>query len=271
MSHITFMTEKGHIVKSSFDPYVTHASRIGSVCTHNFLHPTSPIYIVSDLWNDINHKDSPFIADPPYIRFYAGASIFVDGVKVGVLMVLGLSPNCEFNSTQQGILIELAACISDLLRVRRSEFRQKVMDHIHVHQSTLYSLKAPLNDAADSTVKIDRLLRVVRNSRKTKWHENNSQEVENESIIDYRDIQNQTTDLAKKVDSLSQTLQVALNKLQKELLPLRTSFVLTSNAQTPRSTPSLVSADVTMARSTTNKKLKPIPFSYAALPLHNGP
>lgn len=261
------MAESCHVVKSSFDSHVTFASRTSSVCTHTFLHPTSPIYIVPDLRSDINHKDSPFIAQYPYMRFFAGASIFVDDIKVGVLVALGLSPNNDFDNRQQTILIELAECIGDLLRVRRSESRQKVVDRIHVHQSTLRSIKPALNDAIDNKSKIGHLLRVIRECQSNLLSSNSYVLV---SMIDlenaYIEIRHQVLQFERKVNYLSNLLQQTLCKLQKEILPLSTYLVANVTQESRSILSSELFPHTPAANETLNKKLTSIPFTFHDMP-----
>lgn len=45
--------------------------------------PESPdVFIVNDGRQDVRFFSNPLITGPPFIRFYAGAALFVDDVKV---------------------------------------------------------------------------------------------------------------------------------------------------------------------------------------------
>ena len=67
----------------------------------------------SDEW-----REHPFVTGPPFVRFYAGASIVVSGEAVGVVCVFGDEPR-DLDPQQEQALIALAAQASDQLELRR--------------------------------------------------------------------------------------------------------------------------------------------------------
>ena len=67
----------------------------------------------SDEW-----REHPFVTGPPFVRFYAGASIVVSGKAVGVVCVFGDEPR-DLDPQQEQALIALAAQASDQLELRR--------------------------------------------------------------------------------------------------------------------------------------------------------
>ena len=52
---------------------------------------------------------------PPFIRFYAGAALIVDGLKVGALCVMDNEPREEasFTESDRAILLDLAGSLQD--------------------------------------------------------------------------------------------------------------------------------------------------------------
>ena len=60
-------------------------------------------------------KNSPYVTGPPFIRFYAGAALIVDGLKVGALCVMDNEPREEasFTESDRAILLDLAGSLQD--------------------------------------------------------------------------------------------------------------------------------------------------------------
>ena len=63
---------------------------MGSFCGHAIL--ADDVFFVMDARKDALFADNPFVAGPPHLRFYAGASIIVDGAAIGTLYLLDHKP-----------------------------------------------------------------------------------------------------------------------------------------------------------------------------------
>lgn len=73
---------------------------------------------VSDTATSDEWREHPFVTGPPFVRFYAGASIMVSGEAVGVVCVFGNEPR-DLDPQQEHALIALAAQASVQLELRR--------------------------------------------------------------------------------------------------------------------------------------------------------
>jgi len=78
----------------------------------------SGLLLLSDTADSDEWREHPFVTGPPFVRFYAGASIVVSGEAVGVVCVFGDEPR-DLDPQQRHALIALAAQASALLELRR--------------------------------------------------------------------------------------------------------------------------------------------------------
>eukprot|EP01035_Chromulina_nebulosa_P022715 gene22715-29410_t len=67
---------------------------------------TSEVFVVSDSDNDIRFKNNPLVTGPPFVKFYAGAALIVDGVKVGSLCAIDNKPRFDFTIEDQMTLLD---------------------------------------------------------------------------------------------------------------------------------------------------------------------
>lgn len=75
--------------KSGFD--LEQAAREGSFCTYCIQFPG--VLWVDDAGGDPRFHDSPFVAGPPHVRFYAGAPLrSKEGWRVGTVCAMDLTP-----------------------------------------------------------------------------------------------------------------------------------------------------------------------------------
>lgn len=104
--------------------------------------------VVPDTHLDVRFKDKELVLGPPYIRFYAGASIIVEGIKVATLCLIDQTPrngNNQFTQYDMDILIEIADIISAMMSQRRREKLEEQFNGVMMHQNILNMLKAPLH------------------------------------------------------------------------------------------------------------------------------
>ncbi|MFT4954813.1 MAG: PAS domain S-box-containing protein [Brevundimonas sp.] len=81
--------------------------RLDSFCTHALERPHQVMW-VEDARVDERFENNPFVKGDPYIRFYAGAPLLVNGCAVGALCVLGPEPRA-FDPELGQMLKRLAA------------------------------------------------------------------------------------------------------------------------------------------------------------------
>lgn len=99
-------------------------------------------------------KAHPFVAGPPFVRFYAGAAIVVSGQPIGVVCVYGDEPR-ELSDQQKQALIALAGQASGQL-----ELRQRNADLRDV------AVRDPLTGLANRTLLFDHLEMAIAQRRR---------------------------------------------------------------------------------------------------------
>ena len=94
----------------------TQTPRRGSFCTHAIREPG--LMQVHDATVDPRFADNPLVTGEPGIRFYAGETLAVDGIRIGTLCVIDTQPR-ELSSQAQQALKGLGAAASAMLAERR--------------------------------------------------------------------------------------------------------------------------------------------------------
>lgn len=88
-------------------------------CSYTCLPFTEDVMVIHDALNDIRFKESKLVLGPPYIRFYAGAAIIIDGYKIGSLCIIDIIPHTTFTIEEKMTLLDIANMISIKLQNRR--------------------------------------------------------------------------------------------------------------------------------------------------------
>lgn len=159
------MDANRHWFKSRLGIEFQEAPRRVSMCSYCFLSESSPIFVIEDTHSDPKYACNPLVTGFPYIRFYAGASLFVEGVKVGVLCVIDRKPRYDFGIKQQKILTELAECVTDLVVMRRREMLEQRYHCVPLHQSVLTIIKEPLARVLESREWVADILNQLRTAQ----------------------------------------------------------------------------------------------------------
>ena len=109
------------------------------------VHSDEGMIAVGDTLADARWREHPLVAGPAGIRFYAGASILVEGQAVGVVCVYGHEPR-TITGTEQEALAALARAAGVQLELRRSNAELRRL-----------ALTDPLTGLANRTLLLDRL------------------------------------------------------------------------------------------------------------------
>lgn len=88
---ITLVDKDRQWFKSSAGLNACETSRDISFCGHAVLR--DDIMLVPDAWLDERFHDNPLVTGEPYIRFYAGAPLAVEGQNIGTLCLIDTKPN----------------------------------------------------------------------------------------------------------------------------------------------------------------------------------
>lgn len=87
----------------------------------------------------------------PYIRFYAGAALTVDDMKVGSLCIIDRVPHIGFTEKERMNMLDLGAAISNLIRERRDSLLRSNKDCAKLMTDMVENFRIPLNSIASST------------------------------------------------------------------------------------------------------------------------
>lgn len=75
------------------------------------------VCVIEDCSKDEQVASSPYVTGSPYVRFYAGAALLVNGVKVGSLCILDPEPrDASFTDNDRTILLDLANAVAMIIR-----------------------------------------------------------------------------------------------------------------------------------------------------------
>ncbi|MBU1271111.1 MAG: excisionase family DNA-binding protein [Alphaproteobacteria bacterium] len=127
ISLITLLTPTRQWFKSRQGLDMADTPRSWAFCNHTILQGRCTIF--EDLSADPRFADNPAVADTPNFRFYAGCPIVdPDGFSLGSLCVIDTRPR-TLDDTQKNILSNLAALVSDEIRLRVTDTRlRRAMD-----------------------------------------------------------------------------------------------------------------------------------------------
>lgn len=92
MSTLTIVDKDREWFKSSQGVKVTESPRDISFCGHALLQKN--LFVVEDTLENEIFKDNPMVLGPPFVRFYAGKSLFEveSGLPVGVFCIKDVKP-----------------------------------------------------------------------------------------------------------------------------------------------------------------------------------
>lgn len=87
-------------------------------CAHAIMNPREPL-VVTDLRKDSRFVDNPLVAQPPFVRFYAGAPIQdSEGRALGTIAVIDAEPR-DFSDPQRNALRDLSTLVTTALDARK--------------------------------------------------------------------------------------------------------------------------------------------------------
>ncbi|KAG5185676.1 GAF domain-like protein, partial [Tribonema minus] len=104
---------------------VAETPRDTSFCAYTFLTGAPDVVVVPDALRDRRFRHSPIVTGPPHLRFYAGAPLILEGVKLGALCLLDTAPHeaGAFGVADKANLVALAETVVVELQRRRRVLR----------------------------------------------------------------------------------------------------------------------------------------------------
>ncbi|TRO96357.1 GAF domain-containing protein [Glycocaulis profundi] len=87
-----------------------------SFCAHAILHPEPLVLLNAGI--DRRVSSNPLVQSEPYVRFYAGAPVMVQGHAMGTLCILDFEPRFRFSERETETLKFLAGVAAERLAER---------------------------------------------------------------------------------------------------------------------------------------------------------
>ncbi len=114
---VSLVAEERQWFKSIEGLDVCETSRDVAFCNYTIL--ADEIFEVVDAVADPRFAGNALVTDEPHIRYYAGAPLVYDGVRIGSLCLIDFVARDPLTSRQREILHELAALVIREIRVQR--------------------------------------------------------------------------------------------------------------------------------------------------------
>eukprot|EP01041_Mallomonas_annulata_P007295 gene7295-14881_t len=113
-------------------------------CAYAILEESPDVFVVLNAEADDRFKNNPLVTGPPYIRFYAGAALIVDNIKVGTLCIIDTIAHNDFSLTDKMNLMDLSASVSHILSERRAAHLNQEKQHSQMMLGFSHNLRTPL-------------------------------------------------------------------------------------------------------------------------------
>jgi len=132
-------------------------------CSYTVLPMTSEVFVVPDSDNDIRFKNNPLVTGPPFVKFYAGAALIVDGVKVGSLCAIDNKPRFDFTIEDQMTLLDFGHMVSNVIKRRRDISINRKNQYSKYLINIIEELRLPMKPLVKTLQQVDSLLYVNNN------------------------------------------------------------------------------------------------------------
>eukprot|EP01041_Mallomonas_annulata_P011975 gene11975-25080_t len=106
--------------KSRVGLSTTETHRDNSFSAYAILDDSPDVYVVLDVQADERFKNNPLVTGPPYVRFYAGAALIIDNIKVGTLSIFDTATRKDFSLADKMNLLDISSSVAQILSDRRA-------------------------------------------------------------------------------------------------------------------------------------------------------
>mmetsp|Transcript_17458 Transcript_17458/g.22657 ORF Transcript_17458/g.22657 Transcript_17458/m.22657 type:complete len:800 (-) Transcript_17458:518-2917(-) len=138
---LTFVDNERQWFKSKHGLNVCETNRSSAFCAYTIMDDAPDVFVVLDASKDKRFCENPLVTGYPYIRFYAGAPIVVEGGhKLGSLCVISTKPRQLFSMRNKMDITDLAAMVVEEIKLRRSMLQAKLKQL----NTASHELKTPL-------------------------------------------------------------------------------------------------------------------------------
>jgi CheY-like chemotaxis protein len=145
--HISFVDVDRSWFKSKIgiEEQTTCMPRDVSFCSYTILEESPDVYVISDTTLNPLFQNNPVVTGPLNIRFYAGASIVIDGAKIGTVCVLDVVSHFDFDISKKMTLLDIASLISSFVAKRRTGAARLDRERGRLMTSMTHNLKTPIS------------------------------------------------------------------------------------------------------------------------------
>lgn len=119
------------------------APRSQTICSYTLL-DSSKILTLRDTLDDPFYKNHVAVTGAPYVRFYVGANIMVEGMKMGTLCIYDTIPHPQFSNEDEQTMLDICETVSSMISGRRRQLLEEKCNGVRMHQTILTLLKPPL-------------------------------------------------------------------------------------------------------------------------------
>eukprot|EP00596_Hydrurales_sp_CCMP1899_P000328 CAMPEP_0119047644 /NCGR_PEP_ID=MMETSP1177-20130426/54324_1 /TAXON_ID=2985 /ORGANISM="Ochromonas sp, Strain CCMP1899" /LENGTH=933 /DNA_ID=CAMNT_0007022477 /DNA_START=162 /DNA_END=2960 /DNA_ORIENTATION=- len=123
---------------------IIQTHRDHSFCAYTILLDSPEVLVVEDLLLDDRFKDNPRVRAEPFLRFYAGACLILDNMKIGSLCVIDDKPHTGFTEVERMNLLDIASALSHLIAERRDSLINKNRDCAKMMNEIMLNVRSPL-------------------------------------------------------------------------------------------------------------------------------
>lgn len=158
--------------KSRCGTDLTETSRDVSFCAHAIL--ANQTMIINDTLDDLRFRANPLVIGAPYIRFYAGSPVTVEGGKrLGTICLIDTKPRHNFTPQQRRHLERLSYLVGRIMDYRaiyvrennrnnaKSEFLAYISHEIRTPMNAMVGIAKLLNDSPELSPKLQPLVRTL--------------------------------------------------------------------------------------------------------------
>ena len=132
--------------KSRVGLAVAEIPRQEAFCAHAIMDDAPKVLVIRNALKDERFMHNPLVTGPAHIRFYAGAVIIVEGVRLGTLCVIDTEPRYaeKFGEKEIGILSDIAAMVADIITAQRRKYLSLTNETVSMASSVFHLISLPL-------------------------------------------------------------------------------------------------------------------------------
>eukprot|EP01041_Mallomonas_annulata_P003212 gene3212-6343_t len=118
--------------------------RNDAFCAYVVLPESPDVFVVLNAEQDERFRQNPLVTGPLHIRFYAGAALIVDNIKIGTLCLIDYVPHTSFSLEDKMNLMDLSASVAHILAERRAANINIEKQQSQMLLSFSHNLRTPL-------------------------------------------------------------------------------------------------------------------------------